>query len=174
MGMNLAVGAMASMGLNPQLGLDQHFMQRAGKDGKTVSGLETALDQMGALDRTPLSEQESMLAEALAPAAEMRSKIMELHDIWRAGDEVRLLEMVNGDMAEKTPQMYVLLNRDRNNAWLPQVVAMLGEKETRLVIVGAMHLIGNDGLVELLRARGVEVERVDTETLQIQPLDKAA
>ena len=174
MGMNLAVGAMASMGLNPQLGLDQHFMQRAGKDGKTVSGLETALDQMGALDRTPLSEQENMLAEALGPAAEMRSKIMELHDIWRAGDEARLLEMVNGDMAEKTPQMYVLLNRDRNNAWLPQVVAMLGEKETRLVIVGAMHLIGNDGLVELLRARGVEVERVDTETLQIQPLDEAA
>lgn len=174
MGMNLAVGAMASMGLNPQLGLDQHFMQRAAKDGKPVSGLETAMDQMGALDRTPLSEQENMLAEALAPAADMRSKIMELHDIWRAGDDARLLAMINGDMIEKTPQMYVLLNRDRNQKWLPQVVAMLGEKDTRLVVVGAMHLIGEDGLVELLRARGVSVERVDANVAQLEPLDEAA
>lgn len=174
MGMNLAVGAMASMGLNPQLGLDQHFMQRAAKDGKPVSGLETALDQMGALDRTPLSEQESMLAEALAPAAEMREKIMELHDIWRSGDDARLVEMINSDMIDKTPQMYVLLNRDRNNNWLPQVVTMLGEKGTRLVVVGAMHLIGDDGLVELLRARGVKVERVDVDVAQVELLDEAA
>lgn len=174
MGMNLAVGAMASMGLNPQLGLDQHFMQRAAKDGKPVSGLETAVDQMGALDRTPLEEQENMLAEALAPAAEMREKIMQMHDIWRAGDEARLLDMVNGEMAEKTPQMYALLNRDRNRNWLPQVATMLGEKETRLVVVGAMHLLGEDGLVELLRARGVRVERVDAEVAQLEPLDEAA
>ncbi len=174
MGMNLAVGAMASIGLNPQLGLDQHFMQRAAKDGKAVSGLETALDQLGAMDKAPLEEQEQMLAEALAPAADMRERIFEMHDIWRAGDDARLEELVNSDMAEKTPQMYELLNRDRNLKWLPQVQVMLGEKQTRLVIVGAMHLIGEDGLVELLRARGVKVERVDTQAATLERLDEAA
>lgn len=174
MGMNLAVGAMTSIGLNPQLGLDQHFMKRAAKDGKPVSGLETAMDQMGALDGAPLDEQEHMLAEALQPAAEMRERILEMHDIWRAGDAARLEELVNSDMAEKTPQMYRLLNRDRNLKWLPQVQAMLGEKQTRLVVVGAMHLIGEDGLVELLRGRGVKVERVDTDVARLEVLDEAA
>ncbi|MCX7563260.1 TraB/GumN family protein [Xanthomonadaceae bacterium XH05] len=174
MGMNLAVGAMASIGLNPQLGLDQHFMQRAAKDGKPVSGLETALDQMGALDRAPMNEQEQMLAEALIPAAESRDKIMDLHRLWRSGDEAGLLETINGEMAQKTPQMYALLNRDRNNAWLPQVVAMLDERGTRLVVVGAMHLIGEDGLVALLRARGAKVERVDIEVIPLEALDEAA
>lgn len=174
MGMNLAVGAMASMGLNPQLGLDQHFMQRAAKDGKPVSGLETAMDQMGALDASPLEEQELMLAEALAPAADMRERIMEMHDIWRAGDDARLEQLVNDDMANKTPRMYVLLNRDRNRKWLPQVETMLGEKQIRLVVVGAMHLIGEDGLVELLRARGVKVERVDADVATVELLDEAA
>ena len=171
--MNLAVGAMASMGLNPQLGLDQHFMQRAAKDGKPVSGLETAMDQMGALDASPLEEQELMLAEALAPAADMRERIMEMHDIWRAGDDARLEQLVNDDMASKTPRMYALLNRDRNHTWLPQVETMLGQKQIRLVVVGAMHLIGEDGLVELLRARGVKVERVDADVATVELLDEA-
>ena len=175
MGMNLAVGAMTAAGLNPSLGLDQHFMQRAAADGKPVSGLETVLEQLGALDNSPLEEQAQMLDEALGPPAEMRKKLMELLDIWRSGDDTRLVDMINGEMIDKTPQMYVLLNRDRNLKWLPQVSAMLDSGEgTHLVIVGAMHLIGEDGLVQMLRAQGIDVQRVDPDTVQIQLLDEAA
>lgn len=175
MGMNLAVGAMTAAGLNPSLGLDQHFMQRAAGDGKPVSGLETVLEQLGALDNSPLHEQAQMLDEALGPPAEMRQKLMELLDLWRSGDEARLVEMINGEMIEKTPQMYVLLNRDRNLKWLPQVRAMLESGDgTHLVIVGAMHLIGEDGLVHMLREQGIEVQRVDPETVQLLPVDEAA
>ena len=174
MGMNLAVGAMTAAGLNPALGLDQHFMQRAAREGKPVSGLETVLEQIGALDRSPLPEQEHMLAEALAPAAEMRGKIMQLHEIWRRGGAEALVALINGEMAQSTPRMYLLLNRERNLKWLPQVRAMLGEDKVSFVVVGAMHLIDSDGLVELLRAHGVKVERVDAESASIQWLDEAA
>lgn len=172
MGMNLMLGTMATMGLDPKLGLDQHFMQRAAKDGKPVDGLETALDQMQALDRSPLAEQEHMLSEALEPAAEMRERIFELHDVWRRGDPVRLEALVNEDMATHTPQMYVLLNRDRNQKWLPQLLTMLDETQTRLVIVGAMHLIGEDGVVDQLKSRGVDVQRIDAKSAET--VDEAA
>ncbi len=173
-GINLTVGMMAAMGLDPKRGLDQHFMQRADADGKAVGGLETVLEQMGALDRSPMAEQEQMLGEAFAPAAEMRERIFTLHDLWRSGDAAGLEHLINEDMAEKTPQMYLLLNRERNRNWLPQVLDMLGERRTVLVIVGAMHLIGEDGLVHQLRERGVSVERVDPEKIVVPLLDEAA
>jgi len=160
MSINLSVGLMATVGLDPKLGLDQHFMQRAKKDGKKIVGLETALDQIGALDAAPFSEQEAMLADALEPFDKLKERVYEMHGIWRSGDEEKLTALVNGQMAEKTPRLYELLGRDRNLKWLPQVRAMLDKRGTRLVIVGAMHLLGEDGLVELLRRQGVQVERV--------------
>ncbi|HMN34240.1 MAG TPA: TraB/GumN family protein [Chiayiivirga sp.] len=174
-GMNLVVGMMARFGLDPKRGLDQHFMRRAAADGKPVGGLETVLQQMGALDASPLAEQEQMLSEAFAPPAEMRRRVFAMHDLWRAGDADGLLALINEDMAEKTPQMYLRLNRDRNLAWLPQVADMLERHQTVLVVVGTMHLIGDEGLVALLRARGVKVERVDAgQPVALKPLADAA
>lgn len=172
-GLNIALGSMASIGLDAKLGLDQHFMQRAATDHKPVSGLETVQEQMGAMDGSPLAEQELMLIEALAPLAEKRERILEMHDLWRQGDVARLERLVNEDMLERTPRMYELLNRERNQKWLPQVIAMLGENQTTLIVVGTMHLIGEDGLVEQLQRRGVVVERVEV-GIALQALDEAA
>lgn len=170
--MALAVGSMAAMGLEARLGLDQHFMQRAAEDGKPSSGLETALDQIGALDRAPLAEQDYMLAEALEPLADKRERILQMHTLWRAGDASGLERAIQTDLGVNTPQAYRLLNRDRNQAWLPQIQALLTQPETTLVVVGSMHLLGRDGLVELLRERGITVERVQLRVLM--PLDEAA
>lgn len=160
-GMNLALMAMVNAGLDPSKGLDQHFMQRAGKDGKPATGLETVVEQIGALDRTPIAEQEVFLGEALVPVEEMREDIGKIHALWRAGDDAGIEALVNEDMQSKTPRMYELLNRDRNQRWLPKVEALLALEDDHLVIVGAMHLIGEEGLVAQLGKRGVKVERVD-------------
>ena len=173
MALTIAMGSMATMGLDPKLGLDQHFIQRASADDKPASGLEKVMEQMGALDGAPLKEQEAMLVEALAPLADQRTRIYQMHDLWRAGDAEGLQQVVNKDMLERTPRMYELLNRERNHKWLPQVVAMLGETQTTLIIVGAMHLLGEDGLVEQLRRRGVQVRRVEA-TSASPALDEAA
>lgn len=161
LGMNLAIGAMVNAGLDPSKGLDQHFMQRAGKDAKPASGLETVAEQLSALDNSPLSEQETMLAEALAPVAEMRADIDKMHATWRAGDVAGMEQLMNEEMAQKMPRMYELINRDRNQHWLPKVEGLLASDDDHLVIVGAMHLIGEEGLVQQLGKRGVTVERVE-------------
>lgn len=161
LGMNLAIGAMVNAGLDPSKGLDQHFMQRAGKDAKPASGLETIVEQLGALDNAPLAEQESMLADALVPVAELRADIEKIHATWRAGDADGMQELMIEEMVQKTPRMYELINRDRNQRWLPKVEALLASDDDHLVIVGAMHLIGEEGLVQQLGKRGVVVERVE-------------
>lgn len=161
LGMTIAVMAMVNAGLDPSHGLDQHFMQRAAKDAKPAAGLETLEEQIGALDRTPMDEQEKMLAESLVPVDDLRTEIEKIHAIWRNGDAEGMERLVNEEMAKETPRMYELLNRDRNQAWLPKVEALLADEDDHLVIVGAMHLIGEEGLVEQLGKRGIKVERVD-------------
>lgn len=161
LGMNLAVMALVNAGLDPSLGLDQHFMQRAKADSKPATGLETIEEQLGALDGAPMAEQEVMLNEALAPLGEMRADIDEMHAIWRAGDAAGIERVTDEKMAEKTPRMFEMLNRERNQRWLPKVEALLAAEDDHLVIVGAMHLVGEDGLVEQLGKRGIAVERVD-------------
>ena len=57
---------------------------------------------------------------------------------------------------------YKLLDVDRNNAWLPKIEERLQDSKSddTLVVVGSLHLLGDDGLVEQLRAKGYTVERV--------------
>jgi uncharacterized protein len=164
MGMNLAVMAMAQAGFDPTKGLDLHLMQRAAQTGKQTAGLEQAEDQFRALDAIPMPEQDSMLADALLPLAEMRAEIDAMHEHWRNGDADALADAVNDEMLEKTPVAYRLINLERNARWLPQIEAMLTRDDDHLVVVGAMHLLGEDGIVSMLEQRGVTLQRVQSTT----------
>jgi uncharacterized protein YbaP (TraB family) len=66
------------------------------------------------------------------------------------------------DMRVHYPQLYQRINVDRNDAWLPKVRAMLDDEtsDDALVVVGSLHLLGDDGLVAKLRKAGYTVERV--------------
>jgi uncharacterized protein YbaP (TraB family) len=65
-------------------------------------------------------------------------------------------------MRREYPELYQSVNVDRNYAWLPQVQAMLDDEvsDDTMVVVGALHLLGDDGLVHLLREKGYRVERL--------------
>lgn len=160
MTLNLAVMGVMQAGYNPQLGIDLHFMQRSAKDGKPTAGLETVEDQLNTFDRTPIGEQDVMLGETLKSIGDLRKEFDTLHGHWRNGDDTALVDQLVEKMQEQTPEAYRLLNVQRNQAWLPQIEAMLSEQDDHLVVVGALHLIGEDGLVHLLQQRGLKVERI--------------
>jgi uncharacterized protein YbaP (TraB family) len=159
----IAMTEMQRMGLDPQQGLDRHLMTRAADAGKATSGLETAAEQIGALDSMTPTEQQQALDEALGDAEDFQAQMDDLHAKWRRGDDAALERLMGADMREHYPQLYQRINVDRNNAWLPKVRAMLdGEHEDdALVVVGSLHLLGDDGLVALLRKQGYTVERVE-------------
>ena len=60
---------------------------------------------------------------------------------------------------EKFPDLYRTLTTDRNRKWLPRIETMLHEKQDYLIIVGALHLIGKDGVVALLERQGYKVQQ---------------
>lgn len=159
-GISIALTTMQAAGFDPTKGLDQHFMERVARDGKATGGLETIDQQLAALDGGPWEEQEISLRETLKPAAELRADIESLHSAWRAGDEAALEQVMFEDMMEKTPVTARLTNVERNLRWVPQLQALLDEPGTTLVVVGALHLIGEEGVPALMQAQGVSFERV--------------
>ncbi len=158
----LVLGMTQALGFKAELGLDQHLMARASKAGKPTAGLETIDDQMRAMDAVPHAEQARGLDEFLSDPAKAASQMQDMHRWWRLGDTDKLDTLMRVEMAEKSPQSYKLLDVDRNKVWLPLLEERLTGSTTddSLVVVGALHLLGPDGLVEQLRAKGYQVERV--------------
>jgi len=58
------------------------------------------------------------------------------------------------------PQMYQRLLVDRNRNWIPKIEALFARRGRAFVVVGAAHLVGADGLISMLRARGYTVEQM--------------
>lgn len=159
--LSLVMGVSQGLGFRPDQGLDQHLMQRAAAAHKPTAGLETIDQQLQALDSTPISEQIASLQEFLDHPAELPGMLRDMHQAWRNADLDRLNALAIDEMRSKTPETYRLINVQRNDAWVPQLRQMLdGSQDDALVVVGAMHLLGRDGVVEKLRAKGYTVERV--------------
>jgi uncharacterized protein YbaP (TraB family) len=161
-GLMVTIVEMAKQGLDPKLGLDSHFAEQATKAGKTTAGLETGAEQIAFLDGMGKEEQVQFLTEALTEAQEGSSETAKLHNAWRAGDARLLWEDMGVDMKKEYPRLYQRINVARNDTWVPKIERRLtapGTDDT-LVVVGALHLLGPDGVVEKLRAKGYRVERV--------------
>ena len=159
----LSVTEMQKVGLNPALGLDKHFMDRAAKAGKPAKGLETGASQIAIFDNMGVKQQEQFLLDALDESADMKKKIDELHSTWRNADDKALFNIMAKEMSQKYPELYQTINPDRNKAWLPKLEAMLkdNDKDDVLVVVGSLHLVGDDGVVKMLKSKGYKIERLN-------------
>ena len=82
--------------------------------------------------------------------------------VWGGGVEAGLFAVTGAEMKSEFPALYDRMNRDRNRAWVPKLRELLdaSRSDDTLVIVGAMHLLGADGVVEGLRGEGFKVERL--------------
>ena len=161
-GLILTVTEMQKIGLDPALGLDKHFMDRAAKAGKPGKGLETGDSQIAIFDGMSAQQQEQFLLEALDDSAEIKAKMDDLHNTWRKADDKTLFDKMAMDMRKKYPELYQSINPDRNKAWLPKLEALLATNKSDdiLVVVGALHLVGDDGVVKMLTEKGYKIERM--------------
>jgi uncharacterized protein YbaP (TraB family) len=110
------------------------------------------------LDTLPGKLQNEILLQALEEAGDIEALIGPMLDAWRRGDEAGLEKSLEEDF-EGYPELAEALIYRRNARWAEQVSEMLEGDDDVLVVVGAMHLVGDRGLPALLAKRGYEVER---------------
>ena len=161
-GMMISIVEMTKQGLDPKLGLDQRLAAAATKARKPTAGLETGTQQIAFLDGMDKDEQRQFLDEALSQSEEGRREVEQLHAAWRSGDAAMLWDKMAADMRRRYPKLYQHINVARNDAWLPKIEQRLKVRgrDDVLIVVGALHLLGSDGVVEKLRAKGYKVERI--------------
>ncbi|HUP91982.1 MAG TPA: TraB/GumN family protein [Solimonas sp.] len=153
--MSLEVFSFQHEGFRPELGVDQQFYERAGRDGKPVAWLEEPKEHLALFyDMPPVLSQE-FLAATLAELGQPTSMPQELLRIWRGNDQAALAGIARA-LKDDHPQTYQRLLAGRNRLWAGRLQTMLGA-EPQLVIVGAAHLAGPDSLPALLQRSGFQV-----------------
>ena len=150
---------MRKLGFQPDRGVEQYVLGRARKEGKEIVGLETLEFQIGLFDALPPEQQQAMLEQTLGELDEGVVVLTEMVTAWRAGE----LESLSAELLEDFgdfPGLYEKLVTNRNNAWVPKLERMLDDGHRHLVVVGALHLVGPDNVIDLLKKRGHQVERL--------------
>ena len=151
--------AWVNAGFDPNLGLDKHFYDRAIADGKTVQGFETMAFQVALFDDMPMDQQDRLLASTLKDIDTEQANMTKLIAAWKDGDAPTVERLVLADMKGEAA-VYKRMLVDRNHNWIPKIDQLLADPRHSLVVVGAAHLVGPDGLIALLRAKGYTVEQL--------------
>lgn len=139
--------------------LDGYFAEEARKEKKELLGLDTIEIQIDALFNSFSTERQiELLNEFLHSKKSVQEQIRLLYDAYLAQDLEKMEELMYGSLT--TDEIEVLLD-NRNKYWVEQLSSKMNEQSVFLA-VGALHLPGENGLIELLRARGFTVEAVNT------------
>lgn len=141
-------------------GVDEFFLQKATQDEKHVDGLESAEQQLAFLTSMGKGQEDKLIMHTLRDMDEMPTLLKSMKEAWRTGDVAKLKEVALEPFQTDFPKLYASLIVQRNNAWLPKIETMLETKDIELVLVGALHLVGDDGVLDQLTTRGCHVEKL--------------
>jgi hypothetical protein len=150
---------LARIGFNPLFGIENHLMEKAAGDNKEIIGLETIREQLRFLDSMSLESQSALLLQSLKESVDIQKIMDELVHAWRHGD-IAFLENNMLDEMKQYPELYAAIVVDRNLNWLEKIEDLLDDGDDYLIVVGALHLIGEDGVPALLSKRGHEVQQL--------------
>lgn len=155
---NVEMMLLMRAGFSQDQGIEAHFAARAANDRKEIFGFETTAEQLGFLDSLSIEAQKDMFIQSLVEGISIGEVMDSLVDAWHRGDTQFMEENLLADMQEM-PELNQVIVVDRNLAWTERIEEMLDDRDDYLVIVGALHLVGEDGVPALLRQRGYAVRQ---------------
>lgn len=157
--MTLAQMQLMKLGFDPQQGVEMQLVARAKTDGKEITGFETMPEQLGFLDRLDTEDQIRFLDMTIEEMHDTEQSVDELVTAWRTGNAVKLAALLS-DEFDVAPALYTTLVTERNRRWMPELERLLKDDRNYLVVVGALHLVGKGGLLELTKAQGFEARQL--------------
>jgi len=152
----IASAELRRLGFTGENGLDAHFYTKASKDRKKMVFLETARQQLELLAESFPGREEDLLRQALEEMKVLDKESAGIEQAWKTGDAAGM-EAFTKKSLKGFPEVEKKLFTERNAAWTDRIAKLLTEKGDVFMVVGAAHLVGEKGVVEMLRARGFTV-----------------
>jgi uncharacterized protein YbaP (TraB family) len=149
------------LGLNPEYGIDIYFLKKA-ENKKRIVELESIDYQVNLLSSFSDAEQELFLVSTLRDLDFLKREINTLLKSWNTGDTKTMESFVSKSLQDD-PRMlpiYEKLVFERNKNMASKIEGYLKTKEQYFVVVGAAHLVGKEGVIEILKKKGYLVEQL--------------
>jgi len=144
-----------------QTGVDSYFYHKATMEGKKVEGLESVKEQIEFVLSMGRGNEDDFIEHSIKDLKKTKQIINELIAAWKQGDEDKLYEVFVAQMKKDYPDLYETLLAGRNREWLPEIERYIQTPQKEFILVGAGHLVGEDGIIEHLRRRGYRINKFD-------------
>jgi uncharacterized protein YbaP (TraB family) len=156
--MTLMLMELQSGGIEGSQGIDEHFLKK--DEDKRVLEFETLDDQINIFDS--ISDQDAFIKYSLSDMKNTVNEMDTLLTAWQNGDTLTIEQTMN-DPAMQGKEMESVrkaLIDDRNVRMAQKIDSYLKSKGSYFVIVGAGHLVGKKGILELLRRKGYNIKQL--------------
>lgn len=140
-------------------GIDLYFAQKALQDNKKSLGLETPEFQFQKILYLGQGDEENYIRYALAELEVMDVSWNDLIKNWRNGD-LKAMNVLLEEMKKTAPSTYNSLVLERNKNWLKQFDDLFTNQEGNFVLVGDLHLPGEEGIIQQLINKGYRLSQM--------------
>lgn len=161
--MNVLTLQLQDQGLTSDSGIDKHFLDRAHAADRPVLELESVESQIAMLANLPSAVQEMMLLDALVGGMQNVGNVHRILEAWKSGDADTLEQTIFEELAEKPEWMPLkeALITKRNIEMADKISGMAKPNRSLFVVIGAGHVVGDQGVPALLLAKGYTVRQMD-------------
>ncbi len=153
---------LGKIGVN-QEGIDMYFLNKALDDNKKTLFLETPVQQIDFLAEIGIGNEDRFYQSLMRDIEQTQTLFSKMVKYWRSGNNVMLDAATNQMMKADSPQTFETLIVQRNLNWLPTIEQYFETPEIELILVGAAHLIGEQGLLNKLAAKGYKVSKLQVD-----------
>ena len=152
---------LGQLGYDGTHGIEAQLAKQTAIDNKTTAGLETLEEQLTALDSLPVDVQQAFLMQTLEDAAEIDADLDRIVAAWRSADTRTLEEELLAGLKD-FPALYDSILVNRNRAWTQQIIDFVDRPSNYFIVVGALHLVGDDSVIHMLEQAGYRARPLPT------------
>jgi uncharacterized protein YbaP (TraB family) len=149
------------LGYDAEYGLDLYFLNKAINDGKEILELETVEFQLDLFDSISSELQIMMLEDAIENPI-TKNEVEEMFNAWNTGNTTEM-EKIVFEGIEEYPEyqgLYQKFMDDRNFLMVDKIEDFLQDNSIHFIIVGAGHLVGENGIINLLTENGYAITQL--------------
>ncbi len=141
-------------------GVDQYYLSRALADRKALLFLETVDSQLEILFGEEEENEDQLVLQFLDELDQMDALGADIKANWLQGNE-KIFRDLQKEMKKEYPEVYDQVLADRNNNWITIIDSYLDNEDVELVLVGALHVFGTDGIIRMLKKKGYKTTQIE-------------